>query len=234
MNRIDVHSHLLPGVDDGCKTAAESLECARMLVAAGYSHCFCTPHVWPNHPHITRQSLPALTAQLQRVFEEANVSLKLLPGGELNLYPGVRETPAEQIISLGLSGKYILVDMWADTLPEWFEPTIRWLQQMGLTVILAHPERMRAVQDRPEIADYFQELGILLQGNLQCLADKPETHTRRTIERYLSENRYFLLGSDTHDVKGLKHRLIGLENAIQIAGTHVIDRLTRQNPQALL
>ena len=46
--RIDVHSHLLPNVDDGCSSLAESLECARRMVQAGYTHCFCTPHYWPS------------------------------------------------------------------------------------------------------------------------------------------------------------------------------------------
>ena len=48
--RIDVHSHLLPNVDDGCGSQAETLECARRLVEAGYTHSFCTPHYWPNLP----------------------------------------------------------------------------------------------------------------------------------------------------------------------------------------
>ena len=48
--RIDVHSHLLPGLDDGCVSLDESLACARRLVAEGYTHSFCTPHIWPNLP----------------------------------------------------------------------------------------------------------------------------------------------------------------------------------------
>jgi protein-tyrosine phosphatase len=48
--RIDVHAHLIPGVDDGCADVRESIECGRMLVGAGYTHAFCTPHIWPNLP----------------------------------------------------------------------------------------------------------------------------------------------------------------------------------------
>lgn len=205
-----------------------------MLVAAGYSHCFCTPHAWPSLPDQTREIIPRKTAELQSAMLTAGVPLTLLPGSELSLHPKVMETQPAGIIPLGLADRFILVDMWADRLPEWFTPAIRWLQGMGLKVVLAHPERMRAVQDHPELADTFDELGILLQGNLQCFADRPEAHTRITAERYLRDGRYFVLGSDTHNPKTLDHRLTGLRNAIALAGDEAIDKLTRQNPRAFL
>src|SRR3982751_1179647 len=167
MGRIDVHTHLLPGVDDGCKTVEESVECATELVIAGYTHAFCTPHIWPTYKGVSRVSVPRWVEALQGEFRDAGVPLKLIPGGEMNLYAGVEKTPEEDIVPLAL-GKYMLVDMWAEKIPDFFEPAIRWLQKMGLTVILAHPERMRAVQDRPDVIKQFKSMGILLQGNLQC------------------------------------------------------------------
>ena len=83
--RIDVHAHLLPGVDDGCADLNESIICARMLVEAGYSHAFCTPHIWPNLPENKPDVIAQRTKELQNEYDRAAVSLKLLPGGELNL-----------------------------------------------------------------------------------------------------------------------------------------------------
>jgi protein-tyrosine phosphatase len=234
MGRIDVHSHLLPNVDDGCKTVDESIRCARMLVGAGYSHCFCTPHVWPNDPRQTIHTLPQWTGELQSALTTAGVPLTLVPGGELGLHEGLSQMPRERIISLALAGKHILVDLWADKLPDWFEATIRWLHAMNLTVILAHPERMRAVQEQPELAERFDEMGILLQGNLQCFADPIDSRTRQTVELLATENRYFVLGSDTHNPEGLKTRLVGLCNAIELVGEAKVDQLTRENPRELL
>jgi protein-tyrosine phosphatase len=232
--RIDVHSHLLPGVDDGCPSLDEALQCAQMMVDAGYTHAFCTPHVWPNLPGQTRESIPKWTSELQSALSTAGIPLQLLPGSELNLHPAVMQTAPDRIVSVALAGKYILVDIWMDKLPDWFEPAIRWLQEMKLTVILAHPERMRAVQDDPRLGEHFTQMGMLLQGNLQCFADHPDSYTRRTAEKYLLENRYLMLGSDTHNVEGLRHRLKGLQNAINLAGNDVIDKLTRVNPRMLL
>jgi protein-tyrosine phosphatase len=234
MNRIDVHSHLLPAVDDGCPTLEESLTCARMLVEAGYSHCICTPHVWAGYRNIARDSVPLLVDDLQSALNSAAVPLRLLPGSELNLHATVTQYLPEKIIDLALAGRYILVDMWADKMPEWFAPAIRWLQGLNLTVILAHPERMRMIQDHPELTVQIMEMGVLLQGNLQCFADRPESHTRRTAELLLDEARYFVLGSDLHNSAGLRTRLVGLENAIEFAGNEVIDRLTIDQPRMFL
>jgi protein-tyrosine phosphatase len=232
--RIDVHSHLIPSVDDGCKTIEQSIECARMLIAAGYTHAFCTPHVWPGFPNISAPNIAAWTQTLQEEFGFAKVPLTLIPGGELNINADVLNYPEEKIVSMALAGRYILTDIWCERLPAFFEPVIRLLQSRGLTVILAHPERCRAIQDEPELADRFAEMGILLQGNLQCFADKPEAHTRRVAEQYLCENRYFLLGSDTHDPQGLISRLEGLKRAIELAGAAKIDELTIANPRRLM
>lgn len=234
MGRIDVHSHLLPGVDDGCKTIAESVQCARMLVDAEYSYCFCTPHIWPSDLRATRATVRQWTQELQSELDAAGVKLRVMPGSELNLYKDVTTMPAERIISAALAEKYILVDMWAEKLPEWFESVIRWLQEMKLTVILAHPERMRAVQDEPELCERFTEMGVLLQGNLSCFSDRPDADTRRVAVQYLQDDRYFLLGSDTHDATGLKKRLTGLINAIELAGEERVDQLTKENPKLLL
>jgi hypothetical protein len=57
IQRIDVHSHLLPGVDDGCRDVAESVACARLMVDAGYTHSYCTPHIW-RHLNNGRKTIP--------------------------------------------------------------------------------------------------------------------------------------------------------------------------------
>ena len=231
---IDIHSHLLPGVDDGCRSFEESIECARQLTEAGYTHCFCTPHIWPNLTENTVGNIRQWTARLQEELDNANVPLRLIPGGEISLQPQIVQTTREQLVTYGLRGKYVLIDFWADALPAFFEPTVRWLQSQGMTVILAHPERVRAIQLRPQLADYFAELGLLLQGNLQCIADPEGTPTRETADRYLRERRYFALGSDTHGLRGLGSRLDGLRRARSILGEPELRALLCDNPSKLL
>ncbi|HEV8603769.1 MAG TPA: CpsB/CapC family capsule biosynthesis tyrosine phosphatase [Tepidisphaeraceae bacterium] len=232
--RIDVHAHLLPGVDDGCADVAESISCGRMLVEARYTHAFCTPHIWPNLPNNNPTVIPQKTEELQGQFDEAGVKLKLLPGGELNLRAEMVNWPKEQIPSYGMKGKYCLFDLWVDQLPPFFWPVVAHLQSTGLIVIVAHPERMRVVQDDLAVVDNFLERGLFLQGNLQCLSDMPGSPTRRTVEQLLRERRYFLLGTDAHRPETLPMRLAGLQKAMDLAGREYIDQLTMINPQVLI
>jgi protein-tyrosine phosphatase len=234
VGRFDVHSHLLPGVDDGCETVEESVQCARRMVAAGYRHSFCTPHIWPDLWHNSASMIPVMVRRLQAALNDAAVPLQLYPGGEINLRESTRRTPTDEVVSYAMARKFVLMDFWDDPMPSFFEPSVAHFQSLGVTVILAHPERMRPVQADPSLADRFAEMGVLLQGNLQCFSDPPGAPTRRTAERYLAEGRYFLLGSDLHRLKSLQVRLDGLDRAIELAGEERIRELTELNPRKLL
>jgi protein-tyrosine phosphatase len=231
---LDIHSHLLPGVDDGCALLKDSIECARRMVAAGYSESFCTPHFWPSFPKTTKESIPHWVETLQRELDASVIPLKLYPGSEISLRNNLMESDVRLLPTFAMAGKYALIDLWADKMPTFFEPTIRWMQAAGLTVILAHPERMRAVQEDPGLADYFAELGVLLQGNLQCFSDRPEAAPRITVERFIAEDRYFFLGSDLHNPESLNMRLRGLNRAIELAGIIRVRKMTVENPRILL
>jgi protein-tyrosine phosphatase len=232
--RIDVHSHLLPGIDDGCKTLAESLDCARVLVENGYTHSFCTPHVWPSYPNNNIGQITVAAAVLQMELGASGIPLKLMPGGELNFRADLMQTPADEIVSYAMQRKFALIDLWADKLPVFFLPSMKWLQSFGITVVLAHPERMRAVQDDLSLAEYFAELGILLQGNLGCFGDSPTAFSRKTAEILLEEDRYFMLGTDLHSLDGLPQRMNGLKRVEEIAGPGKVRELTCTNPGRLV
>jgi protein-tyrosine phosphatase len=210
------------------------MACARELVAAGYTHSFCTPHVWPNLPNNNVAEITRRVGRLQRAFDDAGIGLKLIPGGELNLREDTPQTPPGELVTFGMAGRHVLFDIWADRLPPFFAPAVRWLQERGLTAILAHPERMRAVQVDPGLMDRFRDSGLLLQGNLQCLGDPPGTPTRDLAERFLLEGRYFLLGSDLHNLPSLPIRLAGLRRAIELVGEEGVAKLTVEHPWALL
>src|SRR5688572_24713499 len=232
--RIDVHSHLLPGVDDGCQSIDESLQCARVMVREGYTHSFCTPHIWPSLPLNTIAQIRERTARLQQALDDEGINLRLFPGGEINLREDTIDTVPDELVSFAMGRKFVLIDLWADQLPKFFEASVRWLQGHGVTVVLAHPERMRAVQLDPSVLDRFDEMGVLLQGNLQCLGDRPNQATRQLSERFLLDGRYFMLGSDLHNLVSLPIRIAGLHRALELVGNREVDRLTIDNPAKLL
>jgi protein-tyrosine phosphatase len=233
---IDVHCHLLPGVDDGCKTLDESIAVARQMIAAGYTHAVCTPHIWPNFPHNNAANIPRYVARLQEQFDRAGVAMRLLPGGEINLRHETLHTPTHELVTYNLAGKFVLFDLWAGQLPDFFEPTVRWFQRQNIQPIIAHPERMEAVQKNPALADYFAQIGLLMQGNLYCLTDSPlaPAVATRLARQFLTDGRYFLLGSDNHTPDTVHHRLAGLQVARDLVGESVVHRLLHEHPLQLL
>src|SRR5258706_14750551 len=150
--RVDVHTHLLPGVDDGCASIEESLACARALTRDGYTHAYCTPHVWPNLPENNAREIRERVANLQSAFDAAEVGLTLLSGGENNLlsaWPGLAGLRREDVVTYGLLGRWVLFDFWTDTaamVRERIQPAVRELRGQGVDRVLAHPGPTAALQ----------------------------------------------------------------------------------------
>lgn len=230
---IDLHAHLLPGVDDGCRDVDESVACARRMVAAGYSDLVCTPHVWPDMPHNNPRDTPTRVAALQRELDRNDVALRLHVGGEINLRPHTADN-LEQLLTYRGAGRHLLVDFWFPELPDWFDSVLDRLQESGLTVIIAHPERIECFQRAPALIDALRARGVLLQANLQCLGDPVDQPTRKLIERWLLERKYTFLASDLHRLETLDLRLDGLRRAVELLGEEEVNRLTRETPRLVI
>lgn len=232
--RIDVHAHLLPGLDDGSTSEAESIDLARRFVGAGYTHAFCTPHIWPGYELHTPEFIRERTQLLQLELDAAGVPLKIHPGGEINLDWPIETMRASQIPTYGMRGVHAIFDFWTGDFPDRFMRRVRHLKTNRITPVCAHPERIEAFQDDESLLDTLAAEGVLFQGNLQCLSDHPAKATRELIEKWLREDRYFMLGSDAHRSETMDLRMNGLAVAEKIVGAAKLDVLTRVNPAMIL
>ena len=238
--RIDIHSHLLPNIDDGCPSVEDSVQCAKILVEAGYTHAFCTPHFWPGLPKNTIPSIRERVADLQQEYDRRQIPLRLLPGGEINLvwsWPILKGAGRSQVVTYALAGKYVLFDFWASAMEECADclsQAIEHLQSLGLTLILGHPERIEAINRDVANIEWFAKRGVLFQMNTWCLTEPPESPIYKMAERLLNEDRYFAFGTDTHNAAGMPNRILGIEVARELAGQEAVERLTIINPAMLL
>ena len=243
---VDMHCHLLPGVDDGCRDVRESIELARRLAAAGFTHAICTPHVAPEFPGNVPRDTPRAVAALQAELNGAGVPLTLLAGGENRLSEDIPLTPVNDLVLLcggrSVGGYYYLFDTWDAAWPEHLERTVNWLHNRRITPIMAHPERCPFVCENPLfVADRLGEIGVLLQLNCYILAgeaaEKKGLFTRemrRCAERLIEFDHYSFVATDAHRADGLDERLEGMERAREYLGDKVFDRLARRNPSQLL
>jgi len=233
--RVDTHNHFLPGVDDGCRNLPESFECLRMMVGAGYTRSFCTPHFGSTEFNdLTTADIAARVEEFRKAIALENIPLEIRGGCELRLTADMPEYLTEAgIPTYGLNTKYVLADCWEVDWPLWATRGVEWLQKQGLMVILAHPERMPMLRKQPGALAELKALGVLFQGNLNPLSgvDAPDTGARA--EQYLREGLYFMLGSDAHRPETLATRIQGLARAGELVGAAAVEQLTVVNPGKL-
>ncbi|MEM9019805.1 MAG: CpsB/CapC family capsule biosynthesis tyrosine phosphatase [Planctomycetota bacterium] len=233
--RIDIHSHMLPGIDDGCADVEESLTSVRALIEHSYSATICTPHCWPDlYPHITPQHIAAWVDDLQAQIDQAGLGYQLYPGGELRIHPGAVEWMARVGVPTLVGSMFVLCDFWEAKWHKWIDSTFDWLLAEGYTPILAHPERSPTKKDFDEKVDAWAARGVLLQGNFRCFTGEEGFHADTTVRRYMDQDRYTFLALDMHRPEALPGRLDGVDLAIQGYGKQRIQAMTDARVRELI
>ena len=195
---IDLHTHILPGIDDGARTLDDALEMARALVADGVTTVAATPHVRGDYPTSADVMLRAVD-ELRGALEEAGIPLTLLPGAELAVdrIPRLGEHELRRLTLAG-SGQYLLVETpyygWP---PELAEQLLE-LRMAGFTPVLAHPERNAHVQRAPSLLAPFVQGGALIQVTAASVDGRLGAASRQTAFHLIEAGLAHMLASDAH------------------------------------
>lgn len=233
--RVDMHSHILPGIDDGCATVAESLESVRALIAHGYVGTVCTPHCWPNlYPANTPAHIALWVEALRQEIDKAGLDYVLWPGGELRLYPEVISWMKQHGVPTLAGSRCVLCDFWEKKWPKWVDTAFDWLLANDYQPILAHPERSSTLDHYERHLDRVVEKGVILQGNFQCFTGEAGYRADQLIRQYMDEDRYTLLALDMHRPDALPGRLDGIVVASEEYGTERINAMTDDAVRSLL
>lgn len=201
----DMHSHLLPGIDDGLLEVAQTVQFIKDLQKLGYSKLICTPHVLSDlYPNSPATILPKL-AMVQNALHEAGVNVNVEAAAEYMIDHEFTELIArskkEDLLTIGKD--YILVEMSFLSPSPNFEKVIFDLQMMGLQPILAHPERYHYYHNQFEQYEHFKELGCKLQINLLSLSGAYGANVKKIAEKLLKSQMADFLGTDMHHEKHL-------------------------------
>ena len=143
----------------------------------------------------------------------------------------------EDVVTYGMSGRYVLFDFWAERPADCFEcleAAVGHLSAMNFRLVLGHPERIAALHGDEWALERLSELGVLFQMNTWCLTDPTDSPTYRVAERLLVAKRYFLVGTDLHNAASMPNRIRGLDIAESLVGPEEVRRLTVTNPRLLL
>jgi protein-tyrosine phosphatase len=200
----DMHSHLVPGIDDGAATMEDSLALIRGLRALGYRKLITTPHVYGEFYNNTPETiLPPFEALKQAVAAEGiDVELEVAAEYFLDLYFLSSVLPGG-LLSFGGDKKYVLVEVSMAGWPRIFDEIIFAIQSQGYTPVLAHPERY-GYEESVEFFRGLKDRGILLQLNLLSILGYYGPSIRNNAFRYLDNELYELCGSDVHHERHLR------------------------------
>ncbi len=197
---IDLHTHLLAGLDDGPPTLGESVALAKAVVAAGTEVVVATPHVSSRYP-TRRADIAAAAAQLREALTSAGVKLDVREGAEVELFR-TRDLSDEQLGELRLGGRrWLLVE--PPLSPAAGSPVaeIKGLLARGHHVILAHAERSAALRRSPDALCGLVEAGVLVSITAASLTGAFGRHAQRFAEALVRDRLVHDIASDTHDLE---------------------------------
>lgn len=233
--RIDIHSHLLPGLDDGCADLDESLASVRRLMEAGFVGSICTPHICPDvYPMNTWAHIPALTMQLQQHLGRAGLDYRLWPGGELRLFDGVINYLKHNQVPTLAATQWVMTDFWTDYWPKWVDKAFDWLIKQGYRPILAHPERLGCHEQLDQHLDQLVGMGVCFQANSRCMTGEEGYYADQIVRKLLAAGRYQFMALDIHQPDSLEARLDGLRLVETEFDKNTLDRLTINAPRQLI
>jgi protein-tyrosine phosphatase len=230
--RVDLHSHLIPGIDDGCQTIEESLACVDALIARGYVGTVCTPHVYPAlYPENTPANIRQAVQEIAEVLKAKGKQYSLWAGGEVRLTDNaVRDFERHGVPTLG-HGRYVLVDYFGRQWPPFGDAVCDYLLDRGYQPLLAHPERMSVpALEWFRVLDRLTERGVQLQCNLNSLTGNEGKAAQDVAVELLNQDRYTVLAMDMHGVDGLPSRFNGIAIAERLVGSDKLRRLTEERP----
>ncbi|MGB9790958.1 MAG: tyrosine-protein phosphatase [Thermacetogeniaceae bacterium] len=228
---IDIHNHILPGLDDGPETVEESLEMAEALVRAGFTAVVATPHVLPGLYENTREAILDAVASLRRMLASEKIPLEVYPGSECRIALELPESLERgELVTLGDSGKYLLVEFPMHELPPYALDTLFRLQLGGVRPVIAHPERHSFFRESPRLLADIVERGALVQVTAGALTGLFGPAEQRAVCRWLREGLVHFVASDAHS-NG--KRLEAVRKAAELlgAGSGI---LLRDAPEAAL
>jgi len=234
---IDIHSHILPGVDDGAQTLDESLEMAKLAVEDGIEKMVATPHLFRgNSLHKNFDTINSVKNKLAEALEENNISLQLFTGAEVhishNLLDEIKQHRENLVIN---NSSYLIVEFPSDHIFSGVKQLFFDLMSEGLIPIIAHPERNSVFRRSPELLFDLVQMGGLCQVNSGSFAGLYGTRAQEAAIQFLKLNFVHFMGSDCHNTKASKPKISASFKAVaSIIGEERAKALVKDNPAAVL
>ncbi|MDR0949514.1 MAG: hypothetical protein LBM69_08385 [Lachnospiraceae bacterium] len=235
MNFIDIHTHILPGVDDGAQDLEQSVRMLMMAQQQGTEAMILTPHNKPEQINAPPDKLRKRLAKLQKITQELDIPIQLYAGMEIDYRDGVAALlETGELLTLADS-QYVLVEFHPQREFSYMRNAIYELTSYGFTPILAHVERYEFVMAQKERLAYFLEHGALLQINANSITTQKVPSTKKMLKYLLKEHMIHFVASDAHNEKERNPQLINCARYLEKkVGKHYTQSLLYDHAQMIL
>jgi protein-tyrosine phosphatase len=230
---IDLHSHLLPGVDDGPRTLEESIALCRVAERDGTRTLVATPHVNGDYPRVTSAVIVERTAAVNRALRAGAVEVNVQTGAEVAL-SRAGELSDREIGLLALGGSsYVLLELPWTAAASGVLSALRAFAGRGYGIVLAHPERSPMLQRDDDLVAELVQSGMLCCLDAGSLIERSGRRARSTAWKLLSAGLVHAIASDCHDAELRPPRLRSVLARAGLSAAQ-IDYFTRSAPEAIL
>jgi len=231
---VDLHCHILPGVDDGARSIAESLNMLRNAVAEGVETVVATPHLRRGFHDTTLSQRQEMTADLQKAADENGINIQIKPGVEYYVTPQVLEDLDRlEELSINNNGKYLLLDLPMRFVPPSMDDILFSLKTKGITAVLAHPERNTKICRNPNILFDLVEKGCLIQINSGSILGYFGRESQKAARSILTHKLAHVIASDMHSAHSSTLGAV-VSEVEGLLGEEQAARLFVETPQQIL
>lgn len=232
---IDIHCHILPGLDDGAETLDVSIAMAEMAVADGVTHIVCTPHITPGVYHNTAPAIAAQVAQLQAELDRRGIALRLAPGADIHVSPNLVADLDSGTAPTLAGSRAMLFEPPHHVLPPHMDKAVARLIAAGYIPVITHPERLSWIENRYDLVVAFSDMGAPLQITAGSITGAFGKRPQYWAERMLDEGRVDIVASDAHNTRARSPRLSHARDlAAARLGETEAENLVLWRPAALL
>jgi len=232
---IDLHSHILPGCDDGARDLRTAIAMARIAVSDGVRIMACTPHIMPGLYNNETVGIRARIDDLQKSLVEEGIGLKLVMGADVHVAPDLVDKLKAGVVPTLHGSRYFLLEPPHAVVPPNFEKLVQRLLDAGYVPVLTHPERLSWAVSHYAIIDRVNRAGCLMQITASSVIGGFGARAQTLALRMLDERRVDIIASDGHGDHG---RIPGLSKVRQFVsdryGSELAETLVLRKPAQIL
>lgn len=233
---IDIHCHILYGLDDGPQDLEQSMELIRELKKKGVEKIIASPHYISGDDYVPGcEEIREKVKLLQEEIDKEDLGIKVYSGMEVYAsHDTVERIKNNEILSLNDS-RYILIEFPMQMVPKYMSDLLFAMQLEGFTPIIAHPERYCSDYRKNKLLDNLVDKGVLLQINSESILGTHGKKAKKAAYHLLRKGKVHLVASDSHSTKRILSDIKKIEKIISdICGVENAERIMYVNPQRVL